>query len=154
MRDAIERGKHILGVCYGHQTICRILGGKEILRRAPAPEFGWVKIETTCESELFKGLPQQFHSFASHFEEVFRVPDNLKVLASSERCPIQACQLSGKPVFGIQFHPERNLKEGEESIAARRAQGQGKFLLNPKAGSRFYDSKVGELIFQNFFKYE
>ena len=50
----------------------------------------------------------------------------MRLLARSEICPIQACELEGKPVFGVQFHPERPLEAGERSLAKR-------IKENPKA---------------------
>src|SRR5688572_7200817 len=45
IKQALDAGKPILGVCYGHQSLNRVLGGRGILRRGDNPEFGWSEIE-------------------------------------------------------------------------------------------------------------
>jgi GMP synthase (glutamine-hydrolysing) len=145
-RQAIDLGKPFLGVCYGHQSLVRSLGGRQLMRRSHEAEYGWTRIETTGPSALFSGLPSAFYSFSAHQEEVASLPNGMKLLARSERCGIQACELEGKPVFGIQFHPEKTAEEGEESLAKRKAAD----CLHRGQGSRLFDSRVGQTIFGNF----
>lgn len=116
----IDSGKPFLGVCYGHQSLVRALGGKETVQRAAVPEFGWTQIEIVETSPLFKGLGSAFYSFSSHFDEVCRLPNGMRRLAQSEACGIQACQIEDQPVFGIQFHPEKNLQEAELTLLERK----------------------------------
>ena len=112
-----------LGVCYGHQTLARVLGGKTTCRRAEVPEFGWTKIEILEDSRLLRGLPNSFYSFSSHFDEVSQVPAPLKALARSEACAVQAFEIPGKAVFGIQFHPEKDITGAETVFAQRKKAG-------------------------------
>lgn len=146
----IDSGKPFLGVCYGHQSLVRALGGKETVRRAAIPEFGWTQIEVLNPSPLFEGLDSQFYSFSSHFDEVCRLPKGMKRLAQSEVCEVQACQLEDQPVFGIQFHPEKNLEEAELALLERKKKGIPKTLLHPDRGQELYRPQVGELLFRNF----
>lgn len=152
IRRTVDAGRPYLGVCYGHQSLVRALGGKEVVRRAAEAEFGWVRVEQIGSeaSPLFKGLAKEFYSFGSHFDEVHQLPSDLKLLARSELCEVQACQLQGKAVFGIQFHPEKNLAEAETALAERKKKGTPKRLLNADRGSELYDAVVGESIFRNF----
>ncbi len=152
IREAIDAGKPVLGVCYGHQMLARALGGEDHVRRAALGEIGWTRIEMTAESRLFRGLPRVFHSFSSHFDEVARLPQGMKLVARSERCGIQACELEGRPVFGIQFHPEKELSETPATFENHRKQGHSHLLLNEDEGKRLYDPGVGETIFRNFFE--
>jgi GMP synthase (glutamine-hydrolysing) len=140
-----------LGICYGHQTLARVLGGKEVCRKAPTPEFGWTLIERTESSPLLHGLPEQFYSFSSHFEEVSVLPSPLKAFASSRDCAIQGIQLNGSPVFGIQFHPEKDIPSADETFQQRKKQG-GPQLLHPTESKKYFDPHVGEIIFKNFFQ--
>lgn len=150
----IDAGKPYLGVCYGHQSLVRALGGKETVRRAAEAEFGWTRIELLESSSggLFEGLPPEFYSFSSHFDEVFNLPSGVKCLARSQRCQVQACQIEAKPVFGIQFHPEKNLPEAEATLLERKKLGIPKDLLHPKEGAHLYDPQVGEILFRNFLR--
>jgi len=109
--------------------------------------------QRTEESPLLAGLPKSFWSFSAHFEEVYTLPQGFKAFAKSDWCGIQGFQLEGKPVFGVQFHPERNIEEGEDSFRERREKGVPKVLLHPEKSENLFDAKVGELIFANFFAF-
>lgn len=150
VRRFVDLGRPLLGVCYGHQILARAFGGEDAVRKAVEPEFGWTEIEILEESLLFRGLPRKFHSFSSHFEEVAKLPQNMKRLAKSRACDIQAIQLEGKPVFGIQFHPEKEIEDVEKILKERIEQGTPNKLLHPKESKKYYDPKSSELIFRNF----
>ena len=151
IREAVALGKPYLGICYGHQALARALGGKETVRRGVKGEFGWAKIETLAPFPLFEGLPKEFYSFQSHYDEVQALPPGVTCFAKSDDCPIQAIQLAGKPVFGIQFHPEKSLPDAERSFSEERKLGRNRFLLRPKESKSLYNPKVAEQIFKNFF---
>ncbi len=127
IRRTLDAGKPFLGVCYGHQSLVRALGGKETVRKAAQSEYGWTSIEVVESSPLMEGLSRSFYTYSSHEDEVASLPSGLKRLARSSACEIQACQLEGRPVFGIQFHPEKRLEK-----------------------EKLYDPKVGETLFRNF----
>jgi GMP synthase (glutamine-hydrolysing) len=42
-----------------------------------------------------------------HFWELKAVPSGFVRLASSDACPIQAIRHGSRPLYGVQFHPER-----------------------------------------------
>lgn len=156
IRSIVSSGKPYLGICYGHQTLVRALGGKQRVRLAQEPEFGWTRIELTsngapgAQPSLFTGLAPVFYSYSSHFDEVGELPPGFEKLARSKDCEIQACQIRNKPVYGIQFHPERSLADGEKALFNRKKLGVPKKLLNANQGHKLFDSAVGETIFKNF----
>lgn len=150
VRRALEAGKPLLGVCYGHQILARAVGGPGAVCRAAKPEFGWTRIELIESSPIFKGMPREFHSFSSHFDEIQSLPAGMRRLARSERCGIQACAVEGRPAFGIQFHPEKDLEGARRTLAERRRKGDPKRLLNPSRGRDLYDPRVAETLFRNF----
>jgi GMP synthase (glutamine-hydrolysing) len=150
VQTALNENIPFLGVCYGHQTLARVLGGKSTCRRSEIPEVGWTKIEVIGESPLLQGLPKTFHSFSSHFEEVGKMPKDLKLLARSEACGVQACQLGNRPVFGIQFHPEKDILGAENIFAQKKKTKIPKTLLNSGKSKELYDPQIGERIFKNF----
>ncbi|OFZ53683.1 MAG: hypothetical protein A2428_17330 [Bdellovibrionales bacterium RIFOXYC1_FULL_54_43] len=156
LHDFIQRTldlrKPLLGVCYGHQSLARVIGGKAHVRRAAEAEFGWTTIEITEPSPLMEGLPQSFYSFSSHFDEVGELPKGLKRLARSESCEVQAFQVEKYPAFGIQFHPEKDLASAEATLAERKRLGIPDRLLYPNKGKELYNSRIGDTIFGNFFK--
>jgi GMP synthase (glutamine-hydrolysing) len=147
----------ILGVCYGHQTLARCLtamaGVDSGMRVSPKAEFGWQKIRITENSELFQGLQGEFITYESHVEEVHQLPPGTKKFAESDHCSLQAFEVEGQPVFGIQFHPEYSIQEGEESLANKIKKGvASEWILNPGKGEKLYDENVGKVIFGNFFR--
>ena len=97
----------ILGVCLGHQAICEAFGGvvsyaKELMHGKPSQ----VKLDLDCP--LFRGLPAtiqaaRYHSLAAVEDAL---PACLAVTARTEDGEVMAVQLKGRPVYGLQFHPE------------------------------------------------
>jgi GMP synthase (glutamine-hydrolysing) len=152
LREAISVGKPTLGVCYGHQALNRAVGGVERLRKAPVGEFGWTEIEVLERAPLFQGLPDRFWSFSSHYEEVCDLPKGMRLLARSADCGVQACRYEDLPIYGIQFHAERNLEEAKRSIANWRKDDRKNIIRHPDRSEKFYDPKVGDTIFANFLK--
>ena len=152
IRRALDESKPLLAICYGHQALARVLGGKKLLRKSQTPEFGWTKIERRIDDPIFEGLPRAFHTFSSHFEEVSELPPGTKLLASSESCEVQAFRVEGKPAVGVQFHPERNLEEAIKTISDWKRKKDGRPLSHPDESTRHYDPKVVATIFGNFLK--
>jgi GMP synthase-like glutamine amidotransferase len=105
IREAVARGLAVLGSCYGHQLLALALAGPEHIRRRLYPEVGWVPIQVPRPCRLLGGAGS-FYVFSVHFDEVIGLPDPFEVLASTETCPIQAFALKGRPVWGVQPHPE------------------------------------------------
>lgn len=127
VQKAVERGTRILGSCWGHQLIALALGGPSCVRRARLPEIGWIRIEVLDSGGI---LPVGWiRSFASHFDEVIANshPD-LRILARSALCDVQALQWGTLPVWGIQAHPEMNRE------AARMLMKSIAGLRRPEAG--------------------
>ena len=100
------RGKYpILGICYGAQFLSFTNGGK--VEPAGTREYGrahLVKFDT--ENPLLKGIPANSQVWMSHGDTITAIPDNFKVIASTEKVNIAAYQISGEKVWGVQFHPE------------------------------------------------
>jgi GMP synthase-like glutamine amidotransferase len=125
------------------------LGGLSAVR-VGALEYGWTEIERTQNSPLFSGLPDRFYSFSAHCEEVSVLPKGLRAFAKSSICAVQAFEAEGGyPVFGIQFHPEKDLDSGEKTLAERKKKGEPSLHLGE--GKKLFDSKIGEVLYRNFF---
>ncbi len=103
---ALEQDKMILGVCFGAQLLAEVLGGSVYANRYK--EIGWYEVTLTAEgrkSFLFQNLPERFVTFHWHSDH-FSLPPGCTRLACSEPTARQAFVLEGKPVAGLQFHPE------------------------------------------------
>jgi GMP synthase-like glutamine amidotransferase len=104
MRDAIERGQPLMGVCLGGQLLARSAGAH--VGPAPRPEIGWFEVELTPEGEadpVMGALPGRFEAFEWH-SYAFDVPPNGVLLAANPVCA-QAFKV-GEAAWGVQFHPE------------------------------------------------
>lgn len=152
VRRWVESGKPVLGVCYGHQSIARAMGGLSHVGKAKTPEFGWTEITRVANSPIFEGLPDRFVSFSSHYDEVTRLPPGTEKLAHSEDCGIQGYHFTDRPVFAIQFHPEKNLDEGTRIFDYLKRTGEQKLFRNLKEGKKLFNAAVGKTIFGNFLK--
>lgn len=106
VRNAVARGLAVLGSCFGHQMLARALSGREYVRQAPVPELGWVAVDIIEPDPLLARLPNPWHAFAAHLDEVFLPPAPWRVLASSAPCAVQAMRYGDRPIWGIQPHPE------------------------------------------------
>jgi GMP synthase (glutamine-hydrolysing) len=105
LRELLERGTPMLGVCLGSQLVAEAAGGT--VRRAATPEIGWHEVELTPEGEadeLLGMLPERFESFQYHHYEWLLPPGGM-TLARSELA-LQAFRLGDRSVWGLQFHPE------------------------------------------------
>jgi GMP synthase-like glutamine amidotransferase len=105
IRQAVEAGKTILGICLGSQLISSALGAK--VYRNPEKEIGWFDIEFSQyaqSSELFRNMGSSLKVFHWH-GDTFDLPENAVHLASSSVCKNQAYLLKDK-VLALQFHLE------------------------------------------------
>jgi GMP synthase (glutamine-hydrolysing) len=75
----------------------------------------------------------------SHYDEVFDLPANFEIIAKSDKCKIHGFQLKGKPVFGVQFHPEYPVKTAKKMFDKH-------FQKSPKDKVYFSDERQGENI--------
>lgn len=153
LQKVMELEIPLLGVCFGHQMIARSLGGLSTVRRSPTPEIGWIEIALKQSHPLFKGLPQRFYTYSFHFDEVFNLPKQLVCTASSNRCTVQAFFMKNKPVFGIQFHPEKSLQEAECGIDFYLKKYKNQFpdsLINGNRGEELFSEKTAQTVFKNF----
>jgi GMP synthase-like glutamine amidotransferase len=152
IRDWVRAGRPYLGVCYGHQILALAMGGPSHVGKAKTPEMGWVEIEQTARSPLLDGLPEKFFTMSRHYDEVTRAPAGFFEFAKSKTCGIQGIQLTGKPVYGIQFHPEKAFTEGVTLLKELKQRKESHLFQHYKDGKKYYDPRIGETIFGNFLK--
>lgn len=105
IRQSIETGKRVLGICLGAQLIASALGAR--VYPNTEKEIGWFPIWLTPEAELhpfFKNIPDKLTVFHWH-GDTFDLPRGAIRLASSAITPNQAFAVGDK-VLGLQFHYE------------------------------------------------
>jgi GMP synthase (glutamine-hydrolysing) len=94
----------VLGICYGMQLACEILGGE--VRPAASREFGRAHCRIQDADGIFGGVPQETVVWMSHGDQVQSVTGDFVPLAATDTCPLAAVRHRSRPVFGLQFHPE------------------------------------------------
>ena len=99
-----ELGVPVLGICYGMQIGCRLLGAN--VQPCPAREYGRATLRSLHNSPLLSGVPDPTTVWMSHADQVERLPDDFVALAATDNCPVAAVRHQVKPFFGVQFHPE------------------------------------------------
>jgi GMP synthase (glutamine-hydrolysing) len=101
----LELGIPVLGICYGHQLIASMIGGR--VERGLG-EYGKTEVEIVSRDALFEGWGTREVVWMSHSDYVAELPeDRAVVLARSvETGYIAAFRLRDRLVYGVQFHPE------------------------------------------------
>jgi GMP synthase-like glutamine amidotransferase len=102
IREAIQSGLPVLGVCLGSQLIASALGAR-VFRNAQK-EIGWFPVEAVPTSTDTFHFPEKFQVFQWH-GETFDLPPGAVRLARSEACANQAFQV-GRRALALQFHLE------------------------------------------------
>ncbi|HWR83593.1 MAG TPA: aminodeoxychorismate/anthranilate synthase component II [Candidatus Deferrimicrobium sp.] len=101
----------ILGVCLGHQCLAHAFGGNVV--RAARLMHGKTSPVYHLGTGIFRGLTNPFVATRYHslIVEEESLPQQLQVIAYTSEGEVMAIQLRGRPVVGVQFHPESILTE-------------------------------------------
>lgn len=99
----------VLGICYGAQFIAYNNGGN--VEPAGSREYGRQNLTTiNRDCPLFRGFDNNSQVWMSHGDTITAMPTGAQVAASTAQVEYAAYYLpsfqGGKPVFGVQFHPE------------------------------------------------
>lgn len=117
IRQVIEAGKAVLGVCLGAQLIASAMGTR--VYPNPVKEIGWFPVQgSTFHGEDIFSFPEAFEVLHWH-GDTFELPAGAIQLAGNEACENQAFQL-GKSVIGLQFHLETTPESLADLVANSR----------------------------------
>mgnify|MGYP001429431704 FL=1 len=118
VREAVEQGVPVLGVCLGHQVIAEALGA----RVSVAPELfhGVTSPVTHDGSMLFSGIPSPFiaNRYHSLSVDADTIPESLVITARTDSGIVMGIAHRDAPLWGVQFHPESVLTEGGYRLLA------------------------------------
>ncbi|MGA0879302.1 MAG: type 1 glutamine amidotransferase [Ilumatobacteraceae bacterium] len=120
IRQAIERGVPILGICFGALMVSRSVGGQ--VTRATRPEVGWHMIDSDLPLVVAPGPWLQWHY------DVFETPPGFDCLGRSASGPQV---IRAERVLATQFHPEAT-----ETMLARWSAGAGVAELERMGSAR------------------
>jgi len=100
----LDLGLPVLGLCYGHQLIAQMAGGK--VEPAKRREYGIANVIIDHPAGVLKELGEKERVWMSHGDTVFALPNGYEVLAHSENTPVAAFRNKEGAIYGLQWHPE------------------------------------------------
>jgi GMP synthase-like glutamine amidotransferase len=116
IKECIDAGKTIIGICLGSQLIAEVLGAKVYPNKQK--EIGWMPIHKTKEGkdvQVLSAIEDEFAVFHWH-GDTFDLPNKSTPLFSSQVCLNQAFLYKEK-VLGLQFHFEVTPGSVKEMVA-------------------------------------
>ncbi|HEY4759281.1 MAG TPA: gamma-glutamyl-gamma-aminobutyrate hydrolase family protein [Thermoguttaceae bacterium] len=105
IRQAIDDGIPVMGICLGAQLLAKAMGAK--VYPNGIKEIGWYPLElrpAAAEDRLFAGCARKLSVFQWH-GDTFDLPAGAVHLAQSPLCRNQAFRM-GPSAYGLQFHIE------------------------------------------------
>ena len=148
--DAVEAGLPFLGVCYGHQLLADVLGGR--VEGMGDYEIGYRTVEHDG-SRLFEGVDEEFTVFTTHSDRVAELPPGADLIARND---YGVHGFRKGDVFTVQFHPEydmetaRTVTEGkDDQLSDERLQA----VLDGITEENFAAACEAKTLFDNFLDY-
>lgn len=95
----------MLAVCYGAQYLAKMGGGNVLPSKIR--EYGRANLQYIDNSNpLLKDISPNSQVWMSHGDTIERVPDNYKLICSTDTVKYAGYQIEGEQTYAIQFHPE------------------------------------------------
>ena len=94
----------VLGICFGFQIMAASYGGE--IKSMKKEESGIFKINILRETELLKGLSNNFNVYQSHKDTVIQLPKSFNIIGIDDNNKIQIIENIKEKRWGVQFHPE------------------------------------------------
>ena len=118
-KKILEKNIPVLGICFGHQILSKINGGR--VKQSKSREFGLANVYKKNNSLITSNFfinkkPKKV--WMSHADQVSKLPKNFKVVASSTSSRFAIVENKSKKFFGVQFHPEvTHTQDGKKIIS-------------------------------------
>lgn len=126
-KELNRHNKKLVAVCFGHQLIAEVFGGKT--EKSPK---GWGvgvhTINVVADKTWLQPHKQTLNVVVSHQDQVTRLPDDAELIATSDFCEYSMFQL-GENIITIQGHPEFS-KDYSRNMMQYRAEKIGEKKLN------------------------
>ena len=100
----------VLGICYGNQLLAFLHGSKMTTTNGDIGEHGMVSVKFLKDDPLFKGYDISKRQVVTmlHYFMIAKEPENSTLIASTDLCKVAGFKMNDRPVYGLQFHPERD----------------------------------------------
>jgi glutamine amidotransferase len=132
IRTAVAQRKPLLGICLGMQLIgkhsdegdCAGLGivdahsvrfSCDVDEGLPVPHMGWREVTAVSASQILSELPETPRFYFVHSYHVVLARKSDALLEANYGGPFVAAYQTGH-VIGVQFHPEKSHKFGEQLL--------------------------------------
>ncbi len=102
--DLFRLGKPVLGICYGMQLMCHLLGGK--VEATGRDEYGPTELNVGSGNLIAGSREDGSIVWMSHRDQVVELPDGFITSASTAGCRNAAVWDPERKFYGLQFHPE------------------------------------------------
>jgi GMP synthase (glutamine-hydrolysing) len=108
--------KKLVGICFGHQLVAHVLGG-----RTAKSDRGWGvgRHVTRLHDGNHPDWPREFALLSSHQDQVQAPPPGAEIIAQSDFCPIAGMTL-GRHILTLQGHPEFTKDYARDLLGVRR----------------------------------
>jgi GMP synthase (glutamine-hydrolysing) len=144
-RGAIAADLPILGVCWGHQLLAEVLGGRV---EGGDYELGYTSVRQVADDPLFADIPNPFTVFATHSDHVVEVPPEATVLAEND---VGVQSLRQGRVVTTQFHPEYDLRTAKAMIDSKDLPAHDiQRALDTCTTENVQDAAAAKTMFRNF----
>tara|TARA_B100001559_G_scaffold267157_1_gene233822 strand:+ start:247 stop:1776 length:1530 start_codon:yes stop_codon:yes gene_type:complete len=103
--ESLINGRPVIAICYGAQLIAKKLNG--IVENSNSREYGRAKlsfIDSNCK--LFKDINLNNQVWMSHGDTITKLPENAKLVASTDSVNNAAYSIDSLNLYALQFHPE------------------------------------------------
>ena len=98
-------GQPVLGICYGHQLMAHLLGGK--VRKGEKGEYGLASLQMDATTDpMFAGLDGLQQVWMSHRDAVEGLPPGFSVTGRTGTCATAAIAAPERKLYAVQFHLE------------------------------------------------
>ena len=102
--ELLRSGRPLLGLCYGHQLLCKEFGGR--VQPGETMEYGAARLQVERPCGVLAGLEPDEPIWMSHRDSVEMPPPGFEVLGRTADCAVAAMGSEERKIYGLQFHPE------------------------------------------------